>query len=424
MKIGVFGLGHLGLVFSAGLADLNYHVVAIDPDIDLVSKLSNREMPLLEPGLENSVSRNLDRGLLAFTSDLSEIRNLQTLWFAVDTPVGNGDFADVPSVLDAMKSVLSQMAPNSTFIYSSQVPVGTGATLEEFVRNNIESRNISIICVPENLRLGTSLENFLKADRVVIGSSDPESSRIIGEMLSPTTDDIQIMGLSSAEMTKHAINSFLAISACFANELAAISASSGADPEDVYRGMISDVRIGKKAYVRPGGPIAGGTLMRDVRFLEEIVTASGIESPLISSIWKSNHTTKHWARDLALSKSRELGKPIVALGLSYKIDSDSIRRSIAMELASDLELQGVDVFISDSRLKTMAETGFVSEHKQVDFNLLSDSFVYLVCGTDPRTSELLAKLGALDAPPVVIDAGGQLPKGDALGRIKVLRRGH
>ena len=252
-----------------------------------------------------------------------------------DTPVDEDDQADVDYVLTQIRTVLPLLPPETTILISSQLPVGSIQQLDDFARQSLKRNDLAFACSPENLRLGNALKVFLDPDRIVVGVRDERARLKIAELLRPITERIEWMSIESAEMTKHAINSFLATSVVFANEIASICEKVGADAKEVGRGLKSESRIGPKAYLSPGAAFAGGTLARDIKFLNQLVNDRGCKTPLLSSVRTSNDQHRNWVCRRLQEKFPRLSKQTIAIwGLTYKPGTDTLRRSLSVELCN------------------------------------------------------------------------------------------
>src|SRR5205823_4337407 len=195
---------------------------------------------------------------------------------------------------------------------------------------------------PENLRLGKALDCFRKPERIVVGCRDSQTQAVLQTLLAPFCGNIVWMSVESAEMTKHAVNAFLATSVTFINELARICEAVGADAKEVERGLKSEGRIGPKAYLSPGAAFAGGTLARDIRFLMELAGRGDVGAPLFRGVWESNHVHRSWIRDTVMRLLHGVELPVVAvLGLTYKPGTNTLRRSSSVELCRWLRGQDV-----------------------------------------------------------------------------------
>lgn len=357
MKVCVQGLWHLGSVTAACLASVGHEVSGLDSELSAIANLSLGKAPLFEPGLDDLLAAGLANSSLSFYTDsLQAVADAEVLWVTFDTPVNEEDEADIDFVQTQIKRALPFLKKNSIVLVSSQMPVGSIKRLEAFAKKYHPEKCLSFACSPENLRLGKALDIFLRPDRVVVGIRTESDKQILQQLLLPITDKIEWMSVESAEMTKHAINSFLAISVTFANEIASICELVGADAKEVERGLKTEARIGSKAYVSPGGPFAGGTLARDIAFLGSESKAHQLLTPLLSAVRLSNDEHKNWARRNLLKYLGGLSGVVVAIwGLTYKPETDTLRRSLAVELCDWLIEQGAIVRVYDPAVKNMPE---------------------------------------------------------------------
>jgi UDPglucose 6-dehydrogenase len=352
--IGVVGLWHLGSVIAACLAGAGNRVIGIDPDRALVNGLRAGHPPVSEPGLEDLMRSNADR--LSFACDPHALAEARFVWLAFDTPVADDDNADVEWVLAQGVKLLAHVRPGTLVVVSSQLPVGSIATLQERCAAARSDGGLRFACVPENLRLGRALESFREPDRIVAGVRT-EADRIeLAELLAPFSSEVEWMRVESAEMTKHALNGFLATSVAFINEIAAICESVGADAEEVSRGLKSERRIGPHAYLGPGDAFAGGTLARDIGFLCGLAEHEGLPAHVFAGVADGNSAHKHWTRrklmellgdDTAAEADALLDRNVAIWGLTYKPGTDTLRRSSAIELCRWLVSVGAIVRVHD-----------------------------------------------------------------------------
>jgi UDPglucose 6-dehydrogenase len=412
MKVCVQGLWHLGSVTAACLASVDHDVVGLDADQSTIDGLKQGKAPLFEPGLDDLLQTGLSTGRLSFTSSIADAaKNAEVLWVAFDTPVDDDDRADVEFVLNQIKSVLPLLADGVVVLISSQMPVGSIRKLEAFVRESLPNKSLSFACSPENLRLGKALDVFLKPDRIVVGVRTDDARGKLEKLLSPITDRIEWMSVESAEMTKHAINAFLATSVTFANEIASICELVGADAKEVERGLKTEMRIGPKAYLSPGGPFAGGTLARDIEFLGVESRAKQLATPLLSSVRASNDEHKNWVRRKLLGNFPCLKGATIALwGLTYKPGTDTLRRSLAVELCDWLIEQGAMIHVHDPMVRQLPErwNGSVVSHEHA-LDAVAGAAA-LVVGTEwPEFRQKAAELLSVACPElIVIDANRYL----------------
>jgi UDPglucose 6-dehydrogenase len=357
MNICVQGLWHLGSVTAACLASVGHDVIGFDKDLSIINNLAEGKAPLFEPGLDALIQAGIASGKLGFSvSPAQALASADVLWVAFDTPVDDEDQADVSFVLGQVQMALSYLPDATVVLVSSQLPVGSVRKLEEFARQVLPKKNLTFACCPENLRLGKALEVFIKPDRVVVGVRSDQTRRKLEKLLLPITDKVVWMSVESAEMTKHAINAFLAVSVTFANEIAAVCEMVGADAKEVERGLKTEARIGPKAYLSPGGPFAGGTLARDIAFLGYLSQFHNLTTPLLSAVRLSNDQHKHWIRRKLLEQFVTLSGVTVAIwGLTYKPGTDTLRRSLAVELCDWLLMQGANLSVYDPTVKKLPE---------------------------------------------------------------------
>jgi UDPglucose 6-dehydrogenase len=412
MKVCVQGLWHLGSVTAACLASVGHEVTGLDSDVDTIKKLALGKAPLFEPGLDDMVQTGIANGRLKFsTSPALALEGAEVLWVAFDTPVDDDDHADVAFVQGQIQLALPFLADNSVVLVSSQMPVGSISKLEAYVLEKLPNKNLEFACSPENLRLGKALDVFLKPDRIVVGVRSDRTRQILENLLSPLTAKVEWMGVESAEMTKHAINAFLATSVTFANEIAAICELVGADAKEVERGLKTEARIGPKAYLSPGGPFAGGTLARDIAFLSIESQVHNLTTPLLSAVRPSNDEHKYWVRRKLQQQFGSLSKITVAIwGLTYKPGTDTLRRSLAVELCDWLLQQGTKVRVYDPVVNQLPEhwAGKVA-HCTAATDAVVDADA-LVVGTEwPEFKQFALNLSAKDQPGlVVVDANRHL----------------
>lgn len=330
MRVCVFGLWHLGTVTASGLASVGHEVIGLDSDW-------NGKAPVDEPGLDLSRVR--------FTTDAADVHNVDVVWVTFDTPVDDDDHADVEFVVRRIESLFDFLSDGTLVVISSQLPAGTTRRIEEAFGNR---KQVDFVYSPENLRLGKAMQVFLQPDRVVAGARNDRARDKFTKLMAPITSKIEWMSVESAEMTKHAINAFLATSITFINEIAVACEAVGADAKEVERGLKTDSRIGPGAYLSPGAAFSGGTLARDVQFLAGLAD----EVPLLASVKTSNEAHQRWPLDKLHTVLGDLrGRTIAVLGLTYKPGTNTLRRSAAVELARALSDEGASVRAFDPAVK-------------------------------------------------------------------------
>ena len=321
MRVCVVGLWHLGTVTAACLASVGHDVVGLDFEPDTVAKLSAGQAPLFEPGLDALLQQGLADGRLRFSADPDEaLAGAEVVWVTYDTPVDDDDRADVTYVVERVARLFPALEPGALVLISSQLPVGSTRRLEQVYAAAHPDRQVSFAYSPENLRLGKAISVFTQPDRVVAGVRNAADQQRVAALLGPITERVEWMGVESAEMTKHALNAFLATSVTFINEVATLCEQVGADAKEVERGLKSEVRIGPRAYLGPGGAFAGGTLARDINFLSAIGAAHDRPTHLISAVRASNDAHKSWAgHRLEALLSSLAGRRIAVWGLTLSL---------------------------------------------------------------------------------------------------------
>ncbi len=382
MRIAVAGLWHLGTVISACLASAGHEVIAFD---EKVEELQRGRPPLYEPGL----SELLASASITFTSDRNALRDAELLWIAYDTPVDEDDVADVEFVIARAASLFDVLRDGTLVVVSSQLPVGSVRRLEQL------APRLSFACSPENLRLGKAIESFLQPARVVAGVRSERDRETFARAMQPITTKIEWMSVESAEMSKHALNAFLATSVAFINEIAVVCEQTGADAKEVERALKSDPRIGPRAYLSPGAAFAGGTLARDVGYLSAMRPL-----PLMNGVRASNDAHKAWPRRKLTSVLGGLhGRTIAILGLTYKPGTDTLRRSSSVELCRWLASSGARVRAHDPAVKSLpSDLSFVELRASAE-EAVSGADAIVIATEWPEYREL-----SLPANTVVIDA--------------------
>ena len=364
MKIAVLGLWHLGSVTAACLSAAGHSVTAFDPDVTTVEGLAAGRPPVAEPGLAELIVSGLESGTLRVTADRVEaLRGADIVWVTFDTPVDDDDVADVDYVVRQVEAAFPNLADGAVVLCSSQLPVGSMRSMERSWAEGARERTVSFACSPENLRLGRAIDVFRNPDRVVVGVRDDWARAKVQAAFAPITTRLEWMSVESAEMTKHAVNAFLATSVTFINELAALCERVGADAKEVERGLKTETRIGPHAYLGPGGAFAGGTLARDVNFLRALGTTLQRPTPLMDGVVASNTSHMNWAqRRLGSTIAQLAGAKIAIWGLTYKPGTDTLRRSSALDLSRWLVSQGANVHVHDPMARNLPDDLHVTRH--------------------------------------------------------------
>jgi UDPglucose 6-dehydrogenase len=356
MKVAVFGLWHLGSVTAACVADAGVATVGIDDDPKVVAKLAAGEPPLYEPGLAELVQQQVSSGRLSFAADAAAIADADIVWVCHDTPVDDDDRADVEAVFRQVEAIFPHLRNGAVVLVSAQLPVGSVARLEDSFAAGANGRQVDFACSPENLRLGRALDIFRNPGRIVVGVRNARTREKLAPLLSKFCQNLIWMSVESAEMVKHALNAYLALSITFTNELATIAERVGANAADIEKALRSDPRVGPSAYVKAGPAFAGGTLARDVQFLSGIAGRETLQTPLIDNVIASNRAHGRWSiNQLRRHLGPLAGKTIAVLGLSYKAGTDAIRRSPSIELLRELLADGTAVKVYDPAVRKLPD---------------------------------------------------------------------
>jgi UDPglucose 6-dehydrogenase len=407
MNVTVLGLWHLGCVTAACCAR-HYQVVGLDFDAANIARLNSGLAPLSEPGLNELLAAGIAAKKLSFAVDPKiACAQADVLWLCYDTPVNDNDESDVESVLANLRRALPYLPKGALVLISAQLPVGTCARLEK------EFPQFQFAYSPENLRLGKAIDAFEKAERVVVGIRDDAKKPLLEKLFAPFTAQILFMRTESAEMVKHALNSFLALSITFINEVARLCEHVGADAKEVSVGLKSEPRIGPKAYLGPGGPFAGGTLARDVVTLTKLAAAENEKISVIPAIKQSNDLHRGWMLRRLQSRLGDLrGKTVAVLGLTYTINTDTLRRSAAVELCRDLLAAGAGVRAFDPAVKQLpAELAPVRLAAQIA-DAVKGADAAVVCTEWPEFRQAdWAKMAPAMRQRIFVDANRFLEKG-------------
>jgi UDPglucose 6-dehydrogenase len=363
-KVGVVGLWHLGSVYATALAHMGHEVVCFDFDKKVIANFKEGVAPLFEPGLEKYLLENTKR--LTFTSEEKDLLNCEYLFITHDVVVDEDDQSDLSTINKIFKLVKRISNERMVVIVSSQIPVGTSRNLVTLLKKN-KGNTASVAYFPENLRLGSAYECFLNPERIVLGSDDVMViERFKKDFKFPCP--IIGMGLESAEMTKHALNTYLATCVSFSSELSDIAERVGADMNDVVKAMKLDRRVSQYAPLNPGFGFAGATLGRDVQSLKNVGMSFGYTTEIMKAVYKVNQNRLATLLDKAKQVYPNLkGKKIGVLGLTYKPNTNTLRRSMSLEACELFNSKGASVIAYDPVIRGLPkEYRFVSVKNSIE----------------------------------------------------------
>jgi UDPglucose 6-dehydrogenase len=345
MNICVVGTGYVGLVTGAVFADLGNDVTCVDNQSDKVATLRGGQMPIYEPGLEEMVARNVADGRLGFTIDLTAaVRRSDIVFITVGTPPGDGGKTDLSAVESVARTIGQAMDHYLVVVNKSTVPVGTG----EFVRETIERHQVrpipfDVVSNPEFLREGSAIEDTLRPDRIVIGAPSQQVAMMLLELYAPLERPMIITDVPSAEMIKYASNAFLATKISFANAIANLCESAGADVTQVVKGMGLDARIGA-SFLAAGLGYGGSCFPKDTESLIHTAATLGYDFALLRAVVEINRgRASHFVEGLRKALSPLDGKIIALLGVAFKPNTDDMREAKSIEVVSELVRLGVTV---------------------------------------------------------------------------------
>ncbi len=363
MKVSVFGTGYVGLVTGACLAEVGHHVMCVDVDENKINRLKNGIIPIYEPGLDNIVKANHEQGQLDFTTNAAEaVAHGDIQFIAVGTPPDEDGSADLQYVLAVAKTIAEYMSSHKAVVTKSTVPVGTADKVKAAMVGKLDAlgkpHNFDVVSNPEFLKEGAAVNDFMKPDRIVVGTDSGKVEKMMRELYAPFNrnhDRMLFMDVRSAELTKYAANAMLATKISFMNEIANLAECLGADVEQVRKGIGSDERIGYH-FIYPGCGYGGSCFPKDVKALARTAAEVGYSAELINSVEAVNDRQKavlfnklstHFKGDLS-------GKTIALWGLAFKPNTDDMREAPSRVLMESLWAAGASVKAFDP--EAMEET--------------------------------------------------------------------
>jgi UDPglucose 6-dehydrogenase len=371
MHIAVIGTGYVGLVTGACFAEFGVDVTCVDVDTEKIERLESGIMPIYEPGLEQLVTKNVQAGRLRFTTDVkAAVEQALVIFLAVGTPPLPDGSPDLSFVEAAAISVAEHMNGYKVVVTKSTVPIGTGEHIRSLIRKNQKSGlAFGIVSNPEFLREGAAINDFMRPDRVVIGSADEEAIAIMRDLYRPLyliEAPVVITSLEAAELTKYAANAFLATKISFINEVANLCEKIGCDVHDVARAMGMDKRIGSK-FLHPGPGFGGSCFPKDTQALASVARRFGSDSLMVDAVIEVNRRQ----RQAMLPKIEKLvgtlsGKTIAILGLAFKPETNDIREAPAQEiirglLAAGAKVRAYDPVAMDETAKVISEINYAED---------------------------------------------------------------
>jgi UDPglucose 6-dehydrogenase len=376
MNIVIIGSGYVGLVSGACFSELGNRVTCVDIDPVKIEKLNKGIIPIFEPGLEGMVLSNVINKNLFFTTKLGEaLRNSEIAFIAVGTPMGDDGSANLQYVLDVAKSIGQSMQRRLIVVDKSTVPIGTADKVKAIIQKELDLRGsnleFDVISNPEFLKEGAAIADFMKPDRVVIGSDSKIAFKKMKELYSPflwSHDRLIMMDIRSAEMTKYAANAMLATKISFMNEIANICEKVGADANQVRIGIGSDQRIGY-SFIYPGVGYGGSCFPKDVKALTKIAKEHGYESKLITAVEEVNDAQKLVISQKIIKRFGEdlTGFTFGVWGLAFKPGTDDMREAPAIYVIKELVSRGAKIKAYDPKAINEAKEHYLKGVQNITY---------------------------------------------------------
>jgi UDPglucose 6-dehydrogenase len=351
MRLTVLGTGYVGLVAGAGFADFGNDVICVDVDADKIARLIRGEMPIYEPGLDRLVAENVKNGRLVFSTDIAQaVAGAEVVMIAVGTPSASDGSADLQYVLAAAEMVGRALTGWAVIVTKSTVPVGTAEKVREAIRR-VTDVPFAVASNPEFLKEGDALADFMKPDRVIVGTDDPKAREILRGLYAPfvrTNDRMLFMDARSAELTKYAANAYLATRISFMNDIANLCDLLGTDVESVRRGMGMDPRIGAK-FLFPGIGYGGSCFPKDVKAALATAQAAGGQLEILEAVHRVNERQKGLLVDKMVAHfgARLRGRTVALWGLAFKPGTDDVREAPSLRVIDRLLAEGAAVHAHD-----------------------------------------------------------------------------
>jgi len=348
MNIAIVGTGYVGLVSGTCFAETGNNVVCIDIDENKVLRMQNGEVPIYEPGLEVLFERNTKQGRLSFTTDLTEgIKNAEIIFLALPTPPGADGSADLKYVLKVAEDLSHIITDYKVIVDKSTVPVGTAKKVYERLAANLDESFFDVVSNPEFLREGVAVDDFMRPERVVIGTSSSKAKKVMERLYNPFVrqgNPVIFMDEKSAEMTKYAANSFLATKITFMNEVANLCEEVGANVDMVRKGIGSDSRIGKR-FLFPGVGYGGSCFPKDVKALAKTAQENNCDFRILQSVMDVNEDQKSiLSRRIKNYFGESIANKTIGIwGLAFKPNTDDIREAPALTIIDELLKAGAQI---------------------------------------------------------------------------------
>ncbi len=409
--IGILGLWHLGCVYAASFAAKGFYVVGFDFDKKVINRLQKNIPPIFEPNLEETLKKFNNKSLYFTTSKKEFFQNRDYIFITHDVPVDDNDNVQLGIINKTFAMITKYVSNQTTIVICSQIPIGTSRRLVNLLKKN-KIEDPKVIYFPENLRLGQAFESFLNPQVIVLGSDITASLNKFKNDFSFFNCPFLPMSLESAEMVKHALNSYLATCISFSSELSDLAETCGASMLDVVKALKSDKRISPFAPINPGLGFAGGTLGRDIQSLRKLAKTKKYQPKLLNAVYSVNKERL----PILVSKIHSIypslkGRSIGILGLTYKPNTNTLRRSMSLELINKLQYKGCKIRAFDPAIKNkVKEYTFVEISKNIKTFFKNLSLAILMTDWPEFKNIDPKKVASLMNKKIIIDTKNFLDK--------------
>lgn len=409
-KIVVVGLWHQGVVGAACMAEFGYDVIGFDQDAARVEELNRGCAPLFEPGLDDLIKSGIKNKNLKFSSNINDsFVGRSDVMIMFDIPVDDNDNSDLSELYDVVDSIAPILEDETVLYVTAQVAVGTCHEIIKKIKFKNPELKFDLAYSPENLRLGKAIDLFKNPALPVIGADNSYAFERVSDLLSPLNADWNHVNLVTAEMTKHALNAYLALSVTFGNELGNLCDEIGADGHEIARMLKREPRVGRQAMLRPGLGFSGATLARDIQTLRALSSKYNLDSFLLDGVWNSNSRQNGFViRKIKKVYNSLQDLQVSVLGLTYKPDTSTLRRSASLEIIEAMTAEGAIVSCHDpkaDRNELESYSGFNFYEDPYEALKNSKVLILITPWDDYLSLDFTRAKKIMDSNPLVIDTG-------------------
>ncbi|OGI95625.1 hypothetical protein A2917_03690 [Candidatus Nomurabacteria bacterium RIFCSPLOWO2_01_FULL_42_17] len=350
-KICIIGMWHLGTVTAGCLAIIGNEVICFDFKKEVINNMKKGYLPIFEPGLQELFDKARKKNIISFSNNLKNIiPGSDYVYITFDTPVDSHDKVNLAVIHKSMDKIIPLISPKTLLVISSQIPVGTCRKIIQKIRN--KGKKNELCYIPENLRLGDAIKSFLEPERIVIGLSSDLAKQKAENLLSHIKTSKIFMNLESAEMTKHAMNAYLATLISFSSEISNICEKVGANALDVMNALKTEKRVSPYAPIMPGLGFGGGTLARDIQILKEVGSIHKVKTEVLNAVFSNNtHRMEYVSDKLKMLLGTLNKKKIAFFGLVYKAGTNTLRRSLTLQIIDQIKNKNVIISAYDPMIK-------------------------------------------------------------------------